>query len=278
VTNGVTTFAATSLTRAPTATIASEHHAMAWQRPQPFPRHLELDPHHVELVEFDLARTSDEPLDVLSAEERARADRFGRDLHRGRFIAGRSMLRVLLGEILRLAPRDVIIHIGRNGKPELAREHASPIRFNLSHSEDRAVVALALGRKLGVDVERVRSTVDAGDIALRFFAPGESTALLGLPEPRRHEAFFRCWTCKESYLKARGDGLLVRLDAFEVEPAEHPTRLRWSSLDAGDVTRWCMNPLDLNAGYVAALTIEGASHIRRWSAPAREERRRATVT
>ncbi len=242
---------------------------MAWPRSQPFPRHIELDPHHVELVEFDLARTDDELLDVLSAEERARAGRFGREVHRARFIAARGMLRVLLGEVLHLSPRDVGIRADHNGKPALAREHISRLRFNLSHSEDRGVVALALGRELGVDVERVSRTVDVGSIALRFFAPGESTALLSVPEPRRHEAFFRCWTCKESYLKARGDGLLVRLDAFEVEPAEHPTRLRWSSLDAADVTRWSMRPLDLDADYVAALTIDGASAVRRWSAPAR---------
>lgn len=251
---------------------------MVWQRALPLAQDLELDPRYVELVEFDLS-VGDRLAGVLSVEELARAERFAQDVHRARFVCARGVLRLVLGQLLRVAPAEVGIRAGRNGKPELASHHASRVHFNLSHSEDRAVVALCVSREVGVDVERVRRDVDTSEIALRFFAAGESAALLATPEADRRAAFFRCWTGKESYLKARGDGLLARLDAFEVEPAARPVRLRWSSLAAGDVTRWSMASFDLDADHVAALTVEGTpSAIHRWSLQPCELERRAIVT
>lgn len=238
----------------------------------PFPRHLAPDLRFVELIEFDLSefdlsRECGDAASVLSPGELARAAHIPNARHRQRFADARGVLRLLLGAVLRLPPRQVPIRPGRNGKPEIAAKNPFQLRFNLSYSGDRGLIALSVGREVGVDVEGIRDKIDFLEIAVRFFAPGETASLEAVSRPRRAEAFFRCWTGKQSFVKARGDGLLSRLDAFEVEPAARPTRLRWSTLDASDVRRWQLVPIDLDHDHVAALTVEGTAEIRRWSAP-----------
>jgi 4'-phosphopantetheinyl transferase len=174
-------------------------------------------------------------------------------------------MRHVLGAALGVSPRKVRLERGTHGKPRLATAHGVDIRFNLSHAAERAVLAVTLGREVGVDVEACRE-IEALELARRFFAPGESAAMEALPAAERTEAFFRLWTCKESYLKARGEGLLARLDAFEFDPASHPARLLWSALDPEDTTRWHVMGFSVVAGYVGALAVEGhAPAVRVWS-------------
>jgi len=193
----------------------------------------------------------------LSTEERTRAAafRFARD--RRRFVAARGFLRGVLGRCLEVHPQEVKFAYGSHGKPRLAEE-GSGLRFNLSHSGERAACALCLGSEIGVDVEAVRDLGDADDIAARFFSAAEGAALRRLPANERLEAFFHCWTRKEAYLKALGDGLARPLDGFDVTllPAE-PARLARVAGDEAEAARWSLEQLDPGPGYVGAVAVQG---------------------
>jgi 4'-phosphopantetheinyl transferase len=151
----------------------------------------------------------------LSPDEAARAARFHFEEHRRAFILGRGVLRALLGGLLEMAPGKVQFSYGPKGKPGLADSNF-PIRFNASNSGNLAVYAFTEGCDIGIDVEQVRSVPEMEQIAERFFAPDETSELMALPEPDRPQAFYNCWTRKEAYIKAVGDGLSVPLDSFRV--------------------------------------------------------------
>jgi len=196
---------------------------------------------------------------VLSADERERAARFRRDVHRWRYTAGRGILRVLLARYLTVSPQEPRFAYGPHGRPELAEPLAgSGIRFNVSHSEDLALYAFAVGRDVGIDVEAIREDMETLPLAKRFFAPGEAAILASLPESIRAEAFFTCWTRKEAFIKARGDGLSLPLDEFEVtlSPGE-PAMLRTTRWDPADAARWSMIELYPAPGFKAALVAAG---------------------
>ena len=145
---------------------------------------------------------------LLSVEERARAGRFVFEDDRRRYTVARAQLRRLLGERLGERPEAVGLTYGAHGKPALAPRHAgSGLRFNVSHCGDVAVHAFTRGREIGVDVEAVRALPDADQIAARFFSPRENQAYQALPSGDRAVGFFNCWTRKEAYIKALGEGL-----------------------------------------------------------------------
>ncbi len=167
-------------------------------------------PDTVHLWTFPLCRGEADYV-LLSADEKHRAGRFHFDVHRDRFIAGRAQLRRILGNCLGTAPQEITLTYSPSGKPAI---HApTPLGFNLSHSGNLAALAVARF-EIGVDIEQIR-VIDR-DIAHRFFAGDEVTTLFGLPDEQWNEAFFSCWTRKEAYLKATGDGLLIALDSFSV--------------------------------------------------------------
>jgi 4'-phosphopantetheinyl transferase len=154
-------------------------------------------------------------LSWLSPDENARAERFHFDEHRRAFILGRGVLRALLGRLLAMPPAQIQFSYGPKGKPGLA-DSSLPMRFNTSNSGNLAVYAFTEGCDIGIDVEQVRPIPEMEHIAERFFAPHETSELMALPEPDRPRAFFNCWTRKEAYIKAVGDGLSVPLDSFRV--------------------------------------------------------------
>ncbi len=151
---------------------------------------------------------------LLSGEEKQRANRFHFDIHRNRFIAGRAQLRRILGGYLGTSPEEITLTYGRSGKPTITAP--VPLEFNLSHTGDLAALGVA-GFGIGVDIEQIRE-IDR-DVAQRFFAADEVAALFGLPGEQWNEAFFSCWTRKEAYVKASGEGLMVALDSFSVSLA-----------------------------------------------------------
>jgi 4'-phosphopantetheinyl transferase len=133
-----------------------------------------------------------------------------------------------------------------------------PVRFNLSHSGDLALVAVTRRREIGVDVERLRRESDLLDVAEHYFAPRERATLRSLPEKDRCLGFFRCWTRKEAYLKARGDGLSMDLHSFTVALGpDEPAALLESSEGPGEVARWNLEELNPSPDYAAALAVEG---------------------
>ena len=194
---------------------------------------------------------------VISSDEndRARRFRFRRDANR--YLVGRGLLRGLLGRYLGVAPEAIRLSYSRHGKPGL-EGRSSSLSFNLSHSDDLAVYAFCLGSEIGVDVERLDAEAASERIAENFFSPGEVAALRALPPDLQPRAFLTCWTRKEAFVKARGDGLLLPLDAFDVtlSPGEAPslTRTAWAPAEAA---AWSL--YDLSSGlqeHVGALAVE----------------------
>ena len=196
---------------------------------------------------------------ALSPDERTRADRFVLPQHRARFAAARGILRDILSRYLDCTPEGIQFHYGPSGKPALAPGSGpAEIRFNLSHSHGLALYSVARSRELGVDVELIRSRVAEERIAERFFSPAEVAALRVLPPSARTAAFFRCWTCKEAYIKAKGGGLSIALDSFDVSvtPGE-PAALLGVRDDPLEAARWSLEELAPGGGYAAALAAEG---------------------
>ncbi len=192
----------------------------------------------------------------LSVDEEARAARFRFDEHRRAFILGRGVLRALLGAYLDMLPQQIRFSYGPKGKPALP-DATHPLRFNTSNCGDLAVYAFLNGCEIGIDVERVRPIPDMEQIAARFFAAEESAELMTLPAPERPAAFFSCWTRKEAYIKAVGDGLAVALDSFRVtfRRGEEPKMvcLGGSTEAAGVWTLYDFSPAAEHAGALAYL-------------------------
>jgi 4'-phosphopantetheinyl transferase len=210
-------------------------------------------------------------LETLAPDERARAGRlhFARD--RDRFVVGRGVLRAILGRYLAMDPGSVRLSYGAHGKPALAPEtDQTTLCFNVSHSDGLALYALAHGRGIGVDLERIRPDVDIERIAQRFFSLAELARLCSLPAVSRTDAFYACWTRKEAYLKARGDGLSLPLDRLEVSlHPEEPAVLLSAPGDPGEASRWSLLDLAPAPGYAAALAVEGRGwRVACWEWPA----------
>jgi 4'-phosphopantetheinyl transferase len=197
---------------------------------------------------------------LLNDDERRRADRFVFPDDRRRFAVSRGLLRTILGRYLGRSPESLRFIANAHGKPGLdpALNIDLPIRFNLSHSGPWVVYALTLGRDLGVDIEQIRPEFGGFAIAERFFAPGEVAELRGLPEASRALAFFHGWTRKEAYIKAKGKGLALPLDEFEVaiDPAR-PAALLSTLPDPAEAARWSLVEIPAEDGYVAAVCVEG---------------------
>ncbi|HEY6338722.1 MAG TPA: 4'-phosphopantetheinyl transferase superfamily protein [Candidatus Sulfotelmatobacter sp.] len=191
---------------------------------------------------------------TLASGEKTRAQRFVFQPDRDSFIAARGILRELLGKYLNRAPAEVEFDYGPQGKPALRAESFEKlVEFNVSHSHGVALLAFAVGRPVGVDVELVRPAFAGKKIAERFFSPREVTELRSLPAAAQDEGFFLCWTRKEAYIKARGEGLQIPLKSFHVSltPGE-PERLQ-----AADSSRWSLRSIRPDKRYVGALVGEG---------------------
>jgi 4'-phosphopantetheinyl transferase len=195
---------------------------------------------------------------TLSTDETVRADRFYFQRDRDAFVAARGTLRQLLGRYLGRSPGDVAFDYGPYGKPNLIHDSSAapipiPIQFNVSHSHGLALMAFSLQRRLGVDVESIRPEIASDEIAARYFSPREVAELRSLPPAMRSEGFFLCWTRKEAYVKAIGDGLQISLNSFHVglTPSE-PERL-----ESSDSQRWTLRSLRPGAGFAAAIVAEG---------------------
>jgi 4'-phosphopantetheinyl transferase len=194
----------------------------------------------------------------LSADEISRADRFHFAKDRTHFVAARGLLRSLLSAYLGISSEDLRFSYAEKGKPSLQKGQQSAISFNLAHSHGMAVYAFSHAREVGIDLEYMREDVANEDIAERFFSRREIKSLAAVPAELRKQAFFNCWTRKEAYIKARGEGLSMPLDEFDVSlKPEEPAALLANHKDPAEVTRWSMQSVPVPAGYVAALCVEG---------------------
>lgn len=196
---------------------------------------------------------------VLSGDEQKRAARFHHALDRKCFVATRSALRQILAAYLKADPKFLSFTYSEKEKPSLAGPEAqSGLEFNVSHSGSLSLLAFAHGRMIGVDVERTDRAIDTAAIAARFFSETEQKQLASLPTEQRTDAFFRCWTRKEAYIKATGKGLSLPLRQFDVSMAPRDgNALLATRPDPLERTRWSMRDIAVPAGYAAALCVSG---------------------
>ena len=208
---------------------------------------------------------------TLTADECQRAERYVFEKDRTHFVVARGLLRVLLGRYLRQDPQHLRFTYGPHGKPALATDTGGmSLRFNVSHSHGLALYAITRGREVGVDVERIRPEVAQEKIAERFFSPREVTVLRALPTPLQAPAFFACWTRKEAYIKAKGDGLSLPLDQFDVSLAPgEPAALLHTTWDPQEAACWALQDLAPAPDYRAAVVVAGHDwRLTCWEGPA----------
>jgi 4'-phosphopantetheinyl transferase len=188
--------------------------------------------------------------ELLNPEERAHASRFRSWRDRNRFAACRGLLRQILASHTGEHPGLIRFVKNRYGKPAL--EHRG-IKFNVSHAGGRALIAVTQGREVGVDIERIDPSLAGNEIAETHFSPAEAAALRALPREQQTDAFFRCWVRKEAYIKARGFGLSMALDSFEVTlgPDEPAALLRGGE-------GWSLQDVHVAPGFAAAIAAEGS--------------------
>lgn len=190
---------------------------------------------------------------MLDPAERERAARFRLDRDRRRFRAARAAVRAAVGARVGVAPADVRFTIGEHGKPAVAD---GLVEFNVSHSADVAVVAVAgAGVPVGVDIEFERD-VRFDALAHRFFSPAEAAAVAAAGDDAgaRREAFFRCWTRKEAFVKGLGLGLSMPLSSFDVS-VDGPAALLPVRGLPGEQGEWSLHDLAVPAGAWAALAV-----------------------
>lgn len=194
---------------------------------------------------------------LLGEDEKKRAARIRIERARRQFIIARGVLRELLANYLRRQAREIMFTYGPHGKPLLpTTENPKELHFSLSHSHGLAVFAFTERRELGVDVERVRDKVPCEALARRYFSPRETAELMSLPPVQRRRAFFHCWTRKEAFIKAKGMGLALPLNQFEVVLAPNvPAALRYTAWDPSEASQWRLVDLRVHDDYAAALAV-----------------------
>lgn len=229
-----------------------------------------LEPGIVHVWDVGLDRTHDEIsrlARMLPDLELRRAARQPFEARRRDLLISGAALRSILATYLGADPGAVRFSIDSGGKPRLdAAWNAMPLSFNLSHSRGRALVAVTLGREIGVDLERLRRDLPIDRLASRFFSPREIAALRSTPEELRPAAFFACWTRKEAFVKATGAGIFrqpLQSFAVSVDPGVGPVPLEIPGHDA-EAGRWRLESIAATPGYAAAVAVEGPFRVRRF--------------
>ena len=232
---------------------------ISWHSPPELPT-LGKDEVHVWRANLDLEPSRVQSLrKLLPSDEQARADRFYLAKDREHFIVAHGLLRTILAFYLYMEPERLHFCYSPYGRPALTSILGlKAFRFNMSHSHGLALYGFTRGRKIGIDLEYICADIICEDIAERFFSPLETAVLCALPPEARHEAFFNCWTRKEAYVKARGEGLSFPLNRFDVSLAPgEPARLLNVEEEPREASRWSLRELEPGPNYVAALAVEG---------------------
>ena len=199
-------------------------------------------------------------LSLLSVDERERAESFLFQRDRDHYILARGILREIVARYLKIEPKLLCFAYNAFGKPALVCETGQPpLRFNISHSHEIALYAVGYDRELGIDVEYIRQDIAAMEIAEHFFSSLEIAALRSVSPNQQTEAFYKCWTRKEAYIKAVGQGFSRSLDQFDVSlsPGEPAVILRSHDNEA-ETLNWTLREIALGSSYAAAVTVEGS--------------------
>jgi 4'-phosphopantetheinyl transferase len=199
----------------------------------------------------------------LSEDERARADRFVRQEDRRRYLLAHGGLRAVLSRYVGLDPGTLLFHVGATGKPALVDggHSQSHLRFNLSHSHGRMLVALARDQEVGADLEQIRDSVEVAKLAERFYAPSERDRVASLTGLKQASQFYRYWVAKEAVLKGQGVGLLslqqCEILHSDAAPRAHVRLLDGETMRPGWTTHW----LDCGPDWAGAVSAYGSDWI-----------------
>ena len=193
---------------------------------------------------------------LLSIQELNRAERFRNERDRRRYVVAHGILRDVLAGYRKADPRTLRFTVDKNGKPALSDERGpTALRFNLSHTADMALIAVTLGREIGVDVECIRPISELDSIVESHFTARERDTLRTMASTAKPSAFYRCWTRKESYAKATGEDLSATLGGFDTMLSSGPADL--SLADPRRASGWNLHELLPADGYVGAVAIDG---------------------
>ncbi|HEY3973267.1 MAG TPA: 4'-phosphopantetheinyl transferase superfamily protein [Candidatus Sulfotelmatobacter sp.] len=215
---------------------------------QVWTRSLQVAP-HLELACYEL----------LSSEERERAARYRVGGPRSDFVLTRGTLRWLAASYLATTPQELSFRYSSYGKPFL--DGASELRFNVSHTDGLALMAFVKAREVGIDVEKIRPVPELRQLTERFFSVHERQSLHPLCGEELCSAFFRCWTRKEAYVKARGEGLSLPLHQFDVSIAASSSKaLLATRPDSSEAERWMLSDLTAQPAYAAALAVANTAN------------------
>lgn len=233
------------------------------------PAYLVLPKRELHVWRAQLARPASELHQLertLSQDEHERLGRFRLARDRERFIVARGLLRSILGRYTGYLPAAISLAYGARGKPALIAPSETGLCFNLTHTGGLALYAIARECEVGIDAEYMRPDLASREIVDRYFSPAEIRVWQALPTSLRVPAFFACWTRKEAYLKALGDGLFLELSSFDVSlhPDDVPALLA-TRHDPTQLGRWHMYGIDPAPSHAAAVVIEGhVDAIRCW--------------
>jgi 4'-phosphopantetheinyl transferase len=173
-----------------------------------------------------------------------------------RHVVSYGYLRLVLADYLGVSPDSIKFVVSANGKPRLSSAFGSRLAFNLSHSEGVAIIGITSGAEIGVDIERLRPLPGRLSIARNSFTSSESSQLAAMTDADSTPAFLRCWTLKEAFVKATGDGLSIPLNSFEMsmDPDSPPRLLH---LPRGSPADWSFHSFEPRTGYLAAAAVLG---------------------
>ena len=231
----------------------------SWNSP---PLDLTLDLGEIHVWRVSLAQTESclqSLQQTLSTDERTKADRFRFPKDRSQFIVSRGALRAILSRYLNISSHILRFDYNPYGKPSLiVTQGGNTLRFNLSHSQGMALIAITKNRDIGVDIEGINPNFSCLEIAEKFFSPLENSVLRSLPEHLQATAFFTCWTRKEAYIKAVGKGLSIPLNQFDVSLAPgEPAALLNVEENPEEASKWSLIELFPSSDMVAAVAVAG---------------------
>jgi len=189
---------------------------------------------------------------VLSEDEKARADKFRFRRDRFIYVLARGVLRKLLASYIGKAANQIDFEYNEQGKPSV--QSASNVKFNVSHSRDMILIGFTRKADIGVDIEWNKRPIEIREVAKSFFSDREELDLFSLVEKDRLSAFYNCWTRKEAFIKAKGGGLSIPLDQFEVSLKPHSAPRLLSVLwDQTEVSKWNMKSFNIEKDYTCAV-------------------------